>query len=260
MPKSVKNNVPEQHVLSSINDMCTVLHMSGFKYRLAEVVDDPTWLTLTMPEQLRDLLSAELSKREINAIARLRRNSNLPHELLHATYNELYDSHERKLDPKLLTLIKEGSWMLKEAPADLVLSGACGVGKSYLAACCVNFMVDRRNSAYFIRAGRLLTDLHLHRLNNTIEKRKQELKKIGLLVLDDFLIDDVNEADCADLLDIINDRNRLKPTIYTSQFKIEGWLDRLGNTPLSQAVLDRINHSSFKLHIEGPSQRPTVSL
>lgn len=71
-------------------------------------------------------------------------------------------------------------------------------------------------------------DLKVHRVNNTLEKRKAELKRIDLLILDDFLIEDMSEEDCADLLDIINDRNRLKPTIYTSQFKLEGWIERLG--------------------------------
>ena len=68
----------------------------------------------------------------------------------------------------------------------------------------------------------------------------------------------MSEEDCADLLDIINDRNRLKPTIYTSQFKLEGWIERLGNSAMTQAVIDRIAHSSYRLHLEGSSQRRSV--
>ena len=121
-------------------------------------------------------------------------------------------------------------------------------------------MLDRRHSVHFIRAGRLFMDLKVHRVNSTLEKRKAELKRIDLLILDDFLIEDMSEEDCADLLDIINDRNRLKPTIYTSQFKLEGWIERLGNSAMTQAVINRIAHSSYRLHLEGSSQRRSVEV
>ena len=85
-----------------------------------------------------------------------------------------------------MALVRDGQWMLRETPADLILSGACGVGKSFLAGCCANYILDRRHSVYFIRAGRLFMDLKVHRVNNTLEKRKAELKRIDLLILDDF--------------------------------------------------------------------------
>lgn len=239
--------------------MVKELHLSGFGKRYQEVRQDPTWLQLSSERQLFDLFKCEIAKREANTVQKLYRRSNLPTELLHAVFEDINEDNGLVWDKRVLGLIRMGDWMTREGPADLIISGPCGVGKSYLAACCVNFMINHKKSAYFVRAGRLFTDLRLHRNRDTIEKRKQELKKIGLLVLDDFLIEDLSEEDCADLLDIINDRCRNRPTIFTSQFKLEGWLERLGNTPLSQAVLDRISHSAYKIHIEGPSLRLNVN-
>ena len=82
-----------------------------------------------------------------------------------------------------MALVRDGQWMLRETP------GAGGVGKSFSADCCANYMLDRRHSVYFICTGRLFMELKNHRLNNTLEKRKAELKRIDSLILDDFLIE-----------------------------------------------------------------------
>lgn len=238
--------------------MSKELHLPGLRLRLEAAQKEPTWEQMTGIEQIYDLLKAEVLRREANAAVRLRRHSNLPVDLEQAHFEDLYEGTDRRWDNRLMTLVREGDWMIRESPADLILSGACGVGKSFLAGCCANFMLERKHSVYFIRAGRLFTDLQVHKINHTLERRKTELKKIDLLILDDFLIEDMSQEDCADLLDIINDRNRLKPTIYTSQFRLEGWIERLGNNAMTQAVIDRIAHSSYRLHMEGASQRKSV--
>lgn len=249
-----------QSLAERVHRMTKELHLPGFRQRMEETLEDATWQQMTSLEQIYDLLNAEIVRREANTAVKLRRHSNLPLDLINARFEELYESDNRRWDTRLMALVRDGQWMLRETLADLILSGACGVGKSFLAGCCANYMLDRRHSVYFIRAGRLFMDLKIHRVNNTLEKRKAELKRIDLLILDDFLIEDMSEEDCADLLDIINDRNRLKPTIYTSQFKLEGWIERLGNSAMTQAVIDRIAHSSYRLHLEGSSQRRSVEV
>lgn len=254
--ETTENGLPNYKSL--VLPLCRELHLSGMKSRYEEVCNDPVWEQLPSEQQFYDLLNHEKLKRSANTVLRLRRQSNLPSQLQAARFELIYSDNRRKWDKKIFNLISEGSWMTRESPADLVISGPCGVGKSYVAACCANKMIDSKQSAYFVRAGRLFTDLRIHQANNTIEKRKSELKKVGVLVLDDFLIEDLSEADCADLLDIINERIDVRTTIFTSQFKLDGWLERLGNTPLTQAVIDRIRHSAYMLDIQGPSQRKTV--
>lgn len=157
--------------------MTQELHLSGLRHRLEEILGDATWQQMRPLEQIYDLLNAEVIRREANTAVRLRRHSNLPLDLINARFEELYESKNRRWDTRLMTLVKDGQWMLRETPADLILSGACGVGKSFLAACCANYMLDRRHSVYFIRSGRLFMDLKIHRVNNSLEKRKAELKK-----------------------------------------------------------------------------------
>lgn len=220
---------------------------------------EPGWDCLSFEAKLVSLLQEEEIRRNVNAVKRMRSESNLPAEFTGARFGEIFESTARKMDENVLSVIRAGDWMVRSEPADLVISGPCGVGKTFIAACCANFMMDRRRSAYFIRSARLFQDLMLHRVNNTVEKRKAELGKYGLLVLDDFLLESMVDEQCSDLLDVINDRARHRSTVFTTQFTMEGWLERLGDSPLSQAVIDRLSHSAYRLHIEGHSLRPMVS-
>jgi DNA replication protein DnaC len=241
-----------QALRTQIASMCTSLHMSGLKARFNEVCQDPKWLQMSTDQQLYDLLSCEMQKRQSNVITRLHRHSNLPTELQYVHFSDIYENVGRQWNDKLLSLIKTGEWMMRERPDDLVISGACGSGKSFVAACCANYAIEHKMSVYFVRSATLFEDLAMHRRNGTIAKRKKELSRIGLLILDDFLIEDMSESNTSDLLDLINDRYHRRSTIFTSQFRLLGWMERLGETPLTQAVIDRIRHSAYQLHIEAP--------
>lgn len=219
----------------------------------------PGWDSLGFEAKLVSLLQEEEIRRNINAVRRMRSESNLPAEFNSARFGELVQNSARKMDENVLAVIKAGDWMVRSEPADLVISGPCGVGKTFIAACCANYLMDRRKSVYFIRSARLFQDLTLHRLANNVERRKAELGKFSLLVLDDFLLESMADEQCSDLLDVINDRARRHSTVFTTQFTMEGWIERLGDSPLSQAVVDRLAHSAYRLHIDGPSMRKVVS-
>lgn len=220
--------------------------------------NDPGWDSLGFERKLVSILQDEELRRNVNAVKRLRADSNLPAEFIGARFSNIITGGGRKMDDNVLTIIRAGEWMTREEPADLVISGPTGVGKSFIAACCANYLIDHRKSVYFIRSSRLLLDLTLHRLANTVEKRKSELCRLGLLILDDFLLENMSEEQCSDLLDVIKDRHG-KSTIFTTQFTIDGWLERLGDTPLTEAIVDRLSNSAYKLHITGPSLRQPVS-
>ena len=50
-----------------------------------------------------------------------------------------------------------------------------------------------------------------------------------------------------------------KSTIFYSQWAPEGWLDKLGNGPLDDAILDRIRNSSYTLLLKGGFHREDYS-
>ena len=134
--KDTRTTEKNPHTLvHTVHRMTKELHLPGFRQRLEEALENATWQQMKPLEQIYDLLNAEMVRREANTAVRLRRHSNLPLDLINARFEELYESENRHWDNRLMTLVKDGQWMLRETPADLILSGACGVGKSFLAAC-----------------------------------------------------------------------------------------------------------------------------
>jgi DNA replication protein DnaC len=41
----------------------------------------------------------------------------------------------------------------------------------------------------------------------------------------------------------------------TSQFPVENWHDLIGDPTLADAILDRLIHNAFKIHLTGESMR-----
>jgi DNA replication protein DnaC len=56
-------------------------------------------------------------------------------------------------------------------------------------------------------------------------------------------------------LKIVEDRTNLSSLIITSQLPIKEWHGHLHNPTIADAILDRIIHNSYKINLEGESQR-----
>lgn len=111
-----------QSLAERVHRMTKELHLPGFRQRMEETLEDATWQQMTSLEQIYDLLNAEIVRREANTAVKLRRHSNLPLDLINARFEELYESDNRRWDTRLMALVRDGQWMLRETPADLITS------------------------------------------------------------------------------------------------------------------------------------------
>ena len=81
------------------------------------------------------------------------------------------------------------------------------------------------------------------------------LARVDVLVLDDWGLAAVNDAQRQDLLEILEDRDGNRSTIITSQLPRDRWHDYLGDPTLADAILDRLVHRAHRLALTGPSRR-----
>src|SRR5262245_42857818 len=72
--------------------------------------------------------------------------------------------------------------------------------------------------------------------------RLGQLARIGLLVLDDFLLTPPSVIEAKDLLEVIDDRSQVRSTLVVSQLPVEAWHPALagGDLTLADAILDRL--------------------
>src|SRR5258708_36910188 len=88
-------------------------------------------------------------------------------------------------------------------------------------------------------------------------RRLAHLAKIGVLVLDDFLLTPPSTIEAKDLLEVIDDRSQVRSTLVISQLPVEAWHPALtaGAPTLAAAILDRLVHAAHRLALKGSSMR-----
>lgn len=59
------------------------------------------------------------------------------------------------------------------------------------------------------------------------------------------------ETEQHDVLELLHARRKKSSTIFCSKYHDSGWYDQLGgdDSPLAEAILDRIKHDAYKINI-----------
>jgi len=154
--------------------------------------------------------------------------------------------------PELLELAQAG-WVTRHH--NLVITGATGCGKTFIACALANAALRAGHTATYVRVPRLLDDLAIGRADGRYARLLNSLARVSLLVLDDFLLTPANVEACRDLLEVIEDRAQRRSTLVVSQLPVDKWHPAMADPTLAEALLDRILQASHRLTLKGPSLR-----
>lgn len=91
--------------------------------------------------------------------------------------------------------------------------------------------------------------------DGSYRKQINKLKACDLLLLDDWGLEPLSAQQRSDLLELIDARYDVRPTMITSQLPVENWYDMIGESTRADAILDRLIHGSIKLELKGESMR-----
>lgn len=142
-----------------------------------------------------------------------------------------------------------------ERSQNLLITGATGCGKSFLACAMAHAAIRRGHPALYVRTPRLLDDLAVGRADGRYARLLAGLRRAELLVLDDFLLTPASVEQCRDLLEVVEDRAQLRSTLVASQVPVESWHAAMADPTLAEAILDRLLHRAHRLQLSGPSMR-----
>ena len=153
-----------------------------------------------------------------------------------------------------LTIFRSrGRWI--EAHQNVVITGATGAGKTYTACALAQQACRLGHRVLYRRAPRLFGELALARADGTYTKLLARFARTEVLVLDDWGLAAVKDAERRDLLEIMEDRHGLRSTIWTSQLPVAKWHDHLGDPTIADATCDRLLHNAHRIVLQGPSRR-----
>lgn len=206
---------------------------------------------LGFDERFSLLVDAEYVARENRRLKRLLRDAEF--RISEASMEGVKASAERGLPPAMIRQLATGKWIGDHL--NVLITGATGVGKSFLACALGQLACRNGQKVAYRRVPRLFEEVTLAKAEGTYGKLLGKLAKVEVLILDDFGLGKLREAQRHDLLEVLEDRYGDRSTIVTSQLPIKSWHDWVGDPTLADAILDRLVHNAYKVDLKGPSQR-----
>lgn len=210
--------------------------------------------SLSFEERLGLLLDREATSR---ADRRLKTRLTQAKLRVAASIEDIDHAARRNLDKSVLLELAGCSWIARHQ--NLVITGPTGVGKTYLACALAHKACLEGYKALYQRLPRLLHDLEIAKGDGRYRAMLAGLQRIDLLILDDWGVTPLTDANRRDLLEILDDRYGARSTLITSQLPIPAWHEYLADPTLADAILDRFIHNAHYLDLRGDSMRKTNS-
>ena len=211
---------------------------------------------LAFDERFGLLVEAEWHARENKRLTRALQEAKL--KLAHACLEAIDYPARRELDKAVMRQLATCRWV--EEHHNVILVGATGVGKSFIACALAHQACRKGYRAGYRRASRLFHELALARADGSYVRLLAKLARLDVLIVDDWGLAPVQDPERRDLLEILEDRYGLRSTIITSQLPPTQWHDYLGDATLADAICDRLLHNAHRLVLQGPSRRKEAKL
>lgn len=204
---------------------------------------------MSFEDRFNLMVDLEYSRRKNNKLQRLIKAANFRNST--ASIEDIEYHTDRNLDKNLILKLASGIYL--EDHHNLILMGASGNGKTYIANAFGMQACRQHYNVKYIRLPELLDELTIskNQADGSFRKIINKYKKVQLLIIDEWLLTDLSLENSTFLLEIIESRLKTASTIFCSQFHPEGWHAKLGNPQIADAILDRIIHDSYQILVDG---------
>jgi DNA replication protein DnaC len=231
------------------------LRLEAFAATWTEQQKHPEMAKLSFDERLGLLVDAECLARENKKLGRLLTDAKL--RIARACIEDIDYPAKRELDKAVMRQLASCRWIQEHQ--NITITGAAGVGKTFVACALAQHACRKGFSAVYRRASRLFDELALARADGTYVRVLNKLARVDVLIIDDWGLAPPREQERHDIFEILEDRYASRSTIMTSQRARTTWHDHLGDPTLADAILERILHNAHDLVLKGPSRRKSES-
>lgn len=235
-----------KHTIDKLNQM----KLFGMASELTRQMQVPDTAALSFEERISFLVDMEMTSRDSRRLTRLLKGARLRES---ACIEDIDFRASRGLDRGLVLTLGTCDWIEKRR--NVLITGPTGVGKTYIACALANAACRQGLCAIYYRAPRLLGELKLARADGSYAKVLNKLAKTELLAIDDWGINALSESERRDILEVMEDRYKLRSTIVVSQMPVDKWHDVIGNPTIADAILDRLVHNAYRIDLKGGSMR-----
>ena len=208
-------------------------------------------LAMNSEEYLAILVDAELSARKSKRFNLMLKKANLRSEK--ASLENLRYQEGRGFQKSDITPFMTKAWI--EKGRNIVITGATGVGKTYLAEALIFQGCKMGAKGKKLSLSLLLEEVRVARATGNYIKYLKNISGVNVLALDDFLITKPSVQEAGELLSILEERVASCPTIITSQYPPNKWHERISDPTIADAICDRLIEGAYMMKLAGKSQR-----
>jgi len=226
------------------------LRLDAMAAALAEQHEQAAYAGLGFDERLGLLVDRELTERGNRRLERCLKTARLRTP---ATVEDIDFRHPRGLDRAQVLTLAQAHWAAHHHP--VIITGPTGAGKTYLACALAHAAIRHGHTALYLRAPRMFDDMAIARADGRLSRLMAAWARAGVLVIDDLLLRPLTGDQAADLLEVIEDRARLRATIVTSQLPVSHWHEAIGDPTIADAALDRLLENANRIELTGESMR-----
>lgn len=216
------------------------LNLNEMIEAIDQQAQDIGYSTMSFEDRMKLAIDFVYQKKYNSKVERLIKSAKF--RIANASFNDIYYI-DRGLDKEKLLSLSTVQFI--DAHSSVIFHGFTGSGKSYLACAlgkqaCIHGIKTR-----YIR----IPDLLMLRDEATlvpqgISKLLKKFTNYKLLILDEWLLDDLSEEEQHFLFELIERRHDNSSIIFCTQFKKEDWHARLGGGVHADAMMDRIVHNA----------------
>ena len=236
--------------MPEITPMLKQLRLSGILDSLAARNREAIEAKLAYPEFLALLIQDEIARRE-------QKKFNLRIRRAGFRSQKTIEQFDFNFNPSInqAFIMELATARFVTEPANVLVAGPCGTGKSHLAQALGHAAVRQGHDVIFTTQTQLLGSLAAARAMGTYERRFQTLARVALLIIDDLGLKPLRTPQDEDLHDLISERHERAATLVTSNLDFTEWGEAFPNRLLGAATIDRLRHGAYRLVLDGKSYR-----
>lgn len=231
-------------------DHLSQLRLDGMYKAYQAVLALPVQNQPSINQFMARLAEAELQDRAAKKTAMFLQQSKLRYD---AILEQVHCNPDRNLTQEKLLMIADCGFI--ERAENLLITGSTGSGKSYLACAIGRQACTLGYRTLYFGINRFLEKISLAKLDGTYIKLLNQIEKAQLVIIDDFGLHPLDGITRRALLQILEDRYGIKSIIIASQLPIAKWYEYIGESTISDAIMDRLAGNAHRFDLKGESLR-----